>query len=79
MIADEKVNRYAIETLNRADALLFGRVTYELIAAGSRRPAPANVPEAVSDRASGVRSKGERPPTSAPHTGDETRCSTWFP
>jgi hypothetical protein len=73
MIAAEDVKRYAIETLNRAEALLFGRVTYELKEAGWRRPAPAKVPEVVSDRASGVRCKGERPPPSAPHTGDESR------
>src|SRR5882672_4597448 len=41
MIADEDIHRHAVENLNRADALLFGRVTYEMMEAGWRRPAPA--------------------------------------
>ena len=41
MIADEDLHRHAVENLSRADALLFGRVTYELMEAGWRRPAPA--------------------------------------
>ena len=41
MIADEDLHRHAIENLNRADALLFGRVTYEMIEAGFRPPARA--------------------------------------
>src|SRR6266545_7816416 len=41
MIADEDVHRHAVENLDRADALLFGRVTYEMMEAGWRRPAPA--------------------------------------
>ena len=39
MIADEDVHRHAIENLDRADALLFGRVTYEMMEAGWRDPA----------------------------------------
>jgi dihydrofolate reductase len=31
MIADEDVHRHAVENLDRADALLFGRVTYEMM------------------------------------------------
>ena len=31
--ADEELHRHAVEGLNRADALLFGRVTYELMEA----------------------------------------------
>jgi len=31
MIADEDVHRHAVENLNRADALLLGRVTYEMM------------------------------------------------
>src|SRR5215212_3703046 len=38
MIADEDVHRHAAENLDRADALLFGRVTYEMMEAGWRRP-----------------------------------------
>jgi dihydrofolate reductase len=41
MIADEDVHRHAAETLARADALLFGRVTYEMMEAGWRRSPPA--------------------------------------
>jgi hypothetical protein len=40
MIADEDLHRHAAETLAQADALLFGRVTYEMMEAGWRR-APA--------------------------------------
>ncbi|MBA2684244.1 MAG: dihydrofolate reductase family protein [Gemmatimonadaceae bacterium] len=40
IIADEDLHRHAIENLERADALLFGRVTYEMMEAGWRRPTP---------------------------------------
>ncbi len=39
-IADEDVHRHAVENLDRADALLFGRVTYEMMEAGWRQPVP---------------------------------------
>ena len=35
-IADEDVHRHAVENINRADALLFGRVTYEMMEAAWR-------------------------------------------
>src|SRR5215471_14220697 len=38
---DEDLHRYWAENLDQADALLFGRVTYELMEAGWRRPVPA--------------------------------------
>ena len=38
--ADEDLHRHAIENIAQADALLFGRVTYELMEAGWRTPAP---------------------------------------
>ena len=38
---DEEVFRHAVENLGRADALLFGRVTYEMMEAGWRQRAPA--------------------------------------
>jgi dihydrofolate reductase len=41
MIADEDLHRHAAENLDRADALLFGRVTYEMMEAAWRPPAPA--------------------------------------
>jgi dihydrofolate reductase len=40
-LADEDSHRHAAEILAQADALLFGRVTYEMMEAGWRRPAPA--------------------------------------
>ena len=40
-IVDEELHRHAAETLARADALLFGRVTYEMMEAGWRQPSPA--------------------------------------
>jgi dihydrofolate reductase len=41
MVADEDVHRHAVENLERADALLFGRVTYEMMEAAWRQPATA--------------------------------------
>ena len=41
MIADEDLHRHAEETFDRADDLLFGRVTYELMEDGWRWPVPA--------------------------------------
>jgi len=40
MVPDEELHRHAAEIVGQADALLFGRVTYELMEAGWRRPAP---------------------------------------
>jgi dihydrofolate reductase len=39
MFADEDLHRHAVENLDRADALLFGRVTYEMMEAAFRSPA----------------------------------------
>ena len=39
MIADEDLHRHAVENLDRADALLFGRVTYEMMESAWRSPA----------------------------------------
>ena len=41
VVADEELHRHAAETLARADALLFGRVIYEMMEAAWRVPAPA--------------------------------------
>jgi dihydrofolate reductase len=41
MIPDEDLHRNAAENIDRADALLFGRVTFELMEEGWRRPVPA--------------------------------------
>jgi len=43
MLADEDLHRHAVENLAQADALLFGRVTYEMMEAAWRSPAPAGV------------------------------------
>jgi dihydrofolate reductase len=39
--ADEELHRHAAEDIDRADALLFGRVTYEMMESAWRPPAPA--------------------------------------
>jgi dihydrofolate reductase len=39
--ADEELHRHAAENIGRADALLLGRVTYEMMKAAWRGPAPA--------------------------------------
>src|SRR5258707_3391315 len=38
MFADEDLHRHAAENLDQADALLFGRVTYEMMEAAFRPP-----------------------------------------
>ena len=38
--ADEELHRHSVENLQQADALLFGRVTYEMMEAAFRPPAP---------------------------------------
>src|ERR1044072_5892497 len=39
MFADEDLHRHAVENLDQADALLFGRVTYEMLEAAFPPPA----------------------------------------
>ena len=39
MFADEELHRHAVENLEKADALLFGRVTYAMMEAAWRLPA----------------------------------------
>jgi dihydrofolate reductase len=43
VIADEDLHRHAADNLAQADALLFGRVTYEIMEAGWRRVARTGV------------------------------------
>ena len=38
MVADDDLHRHAVENLSQADALLFGRVTYEMMEAAWRPP-----------------------------------------
>lgn len=40
MIADEELHRHAMESIAQAGALLFGRVTYEMMEAAWRTPSP---------------------------------------
>ena len=48
--ADEDLHRHAVENLERADALLFGRVTYEMMEAAWRPPARAGArPDWMAD------------------------------
>jgi dihydrofolate reductase len=42
-IVDEDLHRHAVENLAQADALLFGRVTYEMMEAAWRQPGHAGV------------------------------------
>ena len=41
--ADEELHRHAVESLEQADALLFGRVIYEMMEAAWRQPAQTGV------------------------------------
>jgi len=43
--ADEESDRYWVANLERADALLFGRVTYEMMEAAWRQPATGTWPD----------------------------------
>jgi len=45
MSADEELHRHAVENLDRADALLFGRVTYEMMEAAFRPPGTGARPD----------------------------------
>src|SRR2546427_7573097 len=45
MIADEEVHRHAVENIDQADALLLGRVTYEMMEAAWRSPRTGARPE----------------------------------
>ena len=45
MIADEDLHRHAVENINRADGLLFGRVTYQMMEAAFRSPRTGAMPE----------------------------------
>src|SRR5215813_2527242 len=46
IVPDEELHRHAVENLDQADALLFGRVTYEMMETAFRAPArPGARPE----------------------------------
>lgn len=42
---DEELHRHAVENLDRADGLLFGRVTYEMMESAFRPPAADGLPD----------------------------------
>ena len=44
-IVDEELHRHSAETLARADALIFGRVTYEMMQSAWRAPLSDEMPE----------------------------------
>jgi len=48
-IADEESHRYWAASLERADALLFGRVTYEMMEAAWRQPSTGTWPDWMAD------------------------------
>ena len=48
-IPDEESHRYWAESLERADAMLFGRVTYEMMEEAWRQPASGTWPDWMSD------------------------------
>src|SRR5262245_56532479 len=48
-IADEESNRYWAASLERADALLFGRVIYEMMQEAWRKPATGTWPDWMAD------------------------------
>ena len=45
IVPDEDLHRHAVENLERADALLFGRVTYEMMEAAFRPPWTGEMPD----------------------------------
>src|SRR3970282_2781781 len=49
MLADEGLRRHAVENLAQADALLLGRVTYEMMEAAWRLPATGGTPDWMAD------------------------------
>jgi dihydrofolate reductase len=45
MVTDEQLHRHAAENITQAGALLFGRVTYEMMEAAFRPPRPESRPQ----------------------------------
>lgn len=44
-VPDEELHRHAIENLNRADALIFGRITYQMMETAFRSPRNGALPD----------------------------------
>ena len=59
--ADEDLHRHAVENIVQADALLFGRVTYEMMEAAFRPPARVDETLLPSFRKSSGLRGGHRP------------------
>src|ERR671912_2439145 len=49
MIADEDLHRHAMQNIAQADALLFGRVTYQMMEAAWRMPPTGVRPEGMAE------------------------------
>jgi dihydrofolate reductase len=47
MVADKDLHRHAVENVDQADALLFGRVTYEMMEAAFRSPRTRAMPQSL--------------------------------
>jgi dihydrofolate reductase len=48
-VPDEELHRHFADELERADALLFGRVTYQMMEEAWRRPATGTWPDSMAD------------------------------
>ena len=58
ILPDEDLHRHAVENLNRADALLFGRVTYEMMEAAFRPAWTGEMPDWMEPFRRDLRSSG---------------------
>src|SRR5712692_10280999 len=69
MFTDEDLHRHAAENLDQADALLFGRVTYEMMEAAFRPPALTGARPDWMDRSPGRSTRQGSTSCRAPWTG----------
>src|SRR5687768_18399351 len=75
---DEESHRYWAASLERADALLFGRVTYEMMEAAWRQPATGTWPDWMSDADIAFAQKIDGARSEERRVGKECR-SRWWP
>lgn len=61
IVPDEELHRGAVDILNRADALLFGRVIYEMMEAAFQSPPPDSM-HPFAGRSTRQRSTSSRAP-----------------